>query len=127
MALTHSAEANRRSAQCVRSFTSRQFKELHNSLVVIVTGNTFGVLDNADLFPRLVPGWQDKYADNWNKDYESSQKSQTEVWSFTDAHSGNLYIHADHPGRALRAFNPHWGSALGRTIHLARTSMPNFA
>jgi hypothetical protein len=107
---------------CVASLLD-EFEELHNSLVVIVTSNTFGVLDSADLFPQLVPGWQDKYDDNWNKDYESS----TGVWSFKDAHSGNLYIHADHPRRAVSAIEPYWGSALGRIIHLTRTSMPNFA
>jgi hypothetical protein len=107
---------------CVASLRD-EFEELHDSLVVIVSSNTFGVLDNADLFPQLVPGWQDKYDDNWNKDYESS----TGVWSFKDTHSRNLYIHAEHPRRAVSAIKPYWGSALGRIIHLARTMMPNLA
>jgi hypothetical protein len=78
---------------------------------VIVSNNTFGVLDSPNIFPKLVP--------HWNKDYE-----QTGVWSFADPNSGNLYIHDYHPRYAVK--KGFWGSALGCTIHLART-MPRFA
>jgi hypothetical protein len=84
-----------------------------------MSGNTFGMLESPYFFAKPTPPWR---KDSWNKDY----REQTGVWSFTDPNSGNLYIHGYHPGYAVRAYNSFWGSALGRTIQLART-MPRFA
>lgn len=97
-----------------------EFEKLHGSLIVICSGNTFGVLESPDFFPRLVPQWQKNYADNWNRDRE-----ETGVWWFIDPNSGNLYVHGYHPNYAV--INNFWGSALRYTIHLARTLLPRFA
>jgi hypothetical protein len=95
-----------------------ELEPLHNSLIVAVSANPFGVLDSSRLFPRLVPNWQAKYDDNWDRSHE-----ETGCWSFTDPNSGNLYIHCYHPNYPLNAGE--WGSALGYIIHLARR-MPRF-
>lgn len=103
---------------CVSSL-HEEFERLRNSLIVIVSAETLGVLDSPHIFPRLVPHWNKDYERNWNKDHED-----TGVWSFADPDSGNLYIHVYHPRHAVtKGF---WGSELGCTIHLART-MPRFA
>jgi hypothetical protein len=112
---------NEQRAACVASLCE-EFAKLNNSLVVIVSGNTFGVLDSPDLFSNLIPNWQQKYEDNWTKDYHVD----TGVWSYADSKSGNLYVHCEHPGYAARTWYSFWGSALGRIVHLART-MSRFA
>ena len=85
---------------------NEEFVQLHDSLIIIASGERFGLIE--------------KYEDKWNKDYE-----ETGVWSFTDANSHNLYVTCYHP-RYLVSGGRVWGSALGYTIHLART-MPRFA
>ena len=75
---------------CISSLRE-EFGSLRNSLIVIVSGETFGVLDSPATFPKWVP--------HWNKDYDS----QTGVWSVADLNSGNLYIHGYHPRYAVKA------------------------
>ena len=89
---------------------------LHDSLIVIATGNTFGVLEGA--LPKVISGWQEAF---WNKEHE-----ETGCWTYEDPNSRNLYINCEHPGRAVRPPQSSWGSALGYIIHLAR-AMPRFA
>jgi hypothetical protein len=106
---------------CV-SALRQEFENLSKSLIVICTGDTFGVLDSRDLFPKLVPHWKNSYADNWDK----ANNDQTGVWSLRDPKSGNLYAHCYHPRHMVQAWDSFWGSALGYIIHMARASIPPF-
>ena len=98
-----------------------EFKQLHETLIVIVSAGRLDVLDSPDLFPTFVPQWQEEYEDNWNKDNHET----TGVWWLKDPNSRNLYVHGYHPRAAVQ--QRFWGSALGRTIHLARSLLPRFA
>jgi hypothetical protein len=106
--------AQLRNAQREACITSlrEEFEKLHDSLIVIVSNDRFKVLDSNDVFPKLVPQWKSDYDGNWNKDYND----ETGLYWFEDKRSRNLYVHGYHPRAAARFF----GSALGRTIHLAR-------
>ena len=106
---------------CVTSILE-ELENLHDSLIVIATANAFGVLEDIELFPRLVEEWQSDYQQNWQKSYYE----QTGVWWFKEVRSRNLYVHCFHPGYAVRASDSFWGSALGRIINLAQ-DMPAFA
>jgi hypothetical protein len=81
-----------------------EFEQLHGSLIVIGSGNTFGVLESPDLLEKLVPQW------NWNKDNE-----QTGVWWFTDSKSGNLYVNCEHPRRAVNCLG--WFLGIRTRLH----------
>ena len=83
---------------CVTSLRE-EFERLHRSLIVIVSADTFGVLD-ATLESR-----------NWNKEYHE----QTGIYWSTDSRS-NVYVHGYHPRYLI-------GSPLGRTINLARKTL----
>jgi hypothetical protein len=89
---------NKQRDACVTSLRE-EFKKIRRSLIVVVSADTFGVLD-AVLESR-----------NWNKEYHE----QTGIYSFSDS-QGNLYVHGYHPRYLL-------GSPLGRTINLARTTL----
>lgn len=88
-----------------------EFDKLHDSLIVIVSNDTFGVLDSPYLFPQIVPLWNTNYHE------------QTGLYWFKDQRLGNLYVHGYHPRATLGPREPRWGSALGRTIQLARALM----
>jgi len=99
----------------------KEIERLHHSLVVIVSFSPLNVLDSDKVFPQLIQNWNMDYESNWKKDYHE----QTGLWWFNDQKSGNLYVHGHHPRPAV--YGGYWGSALGRTIQLARASMPRFA
>jgi hypothetical protein len=90
-------------------------------LVVIASADPRSVLDHLRVFPQLIPNWKPNFEDNWHKHYHK----QTGLYWFKDQKSANLFVWGNHPGYSVA--RGEWGSALGRTIQLARALMPRFA
>lgn len=86
-----------------------EFGQLRGCLVFIGGANDHGMVDESLVTPQ------------WNKEHHE----HTGVWWSRDQASGNLYLTGYHPyGAQLKGC---FGSALGRTIQLARTELSRFA